>query len=323
MKFQIINHINSYKKNIKKILIIFFLVLIVRIPTSSYFYLKSKFFSLDFLEIGQEASNFELKSTNGKSFNLTDYRGKKVLLVFFRTECSPCLKQLMNLKEIKEKSRPKLEVIAISESNMEKTLEFERTYNLNIPIFIDEEGVYKSKFKGTRLPAFYLLDEEMKVRYRRVGYRMVGLDTKIISEFERTNRIPIEILFADIQKKKSVIEEFNGFISALKAKEIALKNPEVRAVIKEKFTDIEQRDEIINLRWLNEEQKYRWIVQIIESPCNCPERQNTVNMIKIEIDPVSGQILNQKLIQELPEELFKAMLYQEVMDHSSSIHKEK
>lgn len=37
---------------------------------------------------------------------------------------------------------------------------------------------------------------------------------------------------------------------------------------------------------------YRWIIQIIELPCDCPDKnENTLNIVKVEIDPIGGQIL--------------------------------
>jgi len=307
----------------RKISIVVVLILIFGLPIGVYFFLKSKIFKSELLEIGEKASSFELKTSNGRNFNLTDYNGRKIFLVFFKADCTPCLKQLANLNEISKKAHEKLEIIAISESNEQKTKEFVETYDLSFPILIDDENIFKGRYRGGGVPALYLLDEEMNVRYRRVGYRSVDLDEKIISEFVRTDKIPIEI-YSDTQKENFLIDNVRTSISGLKAKEIALSDSEVRAFMRENFIYPEQKVEIINLGWEAEQQMYRWIIQIIELPCDCPDKkENTLNIVKVEIDPIGGQILNRELIKDLPEELYKERLYQEVTGYSLLVNRKK
>lgn len=307
----------------RKILIIVVLILIFGLPIGSYFLLKSKIFKSELLEIGEKASSFELKTTDGRNFNLIDYNGSKIFLVFFKTDCTPCLKQLANLNEISKKEHEKLEIIAISESNEQKTKEFVETYDLSFPILIDDKNIFESRYGGGGVPALYLLDDEMRVRYRRVGYRSADLDEKIISEFVLTEKIPIEI-YSDTQKENLLIDNVKTSISALKAKDIALSDPEVRAFMRENFIYPEQKVEIINHRWITEEQMYRWIIQIIELPCDCPDKkENTLNIVKVEIDPIGGQILDRELIKDLPEELYKERLYKEVAGYSLLVNRKK
>lgn len=307
----------------RKILIIVVLILIFGLPIGGYFLLKSKIFKSELLEIGEKAFSFELKTSNGRNFNLTDYNGRKIFLVFFKADCTPCLKQLANLNEISKKAHEKLEIIAISESNEQKTKEFVETYDLSFPILIDDENIFKSRYGGRGVPALYLLDDEMRVRYRRVGYRSADLDEKIISEFVRTGKIPIEI-YSDTQKANLLIDNVRTSISGLKAKEIALSDSEVRSFMRKNFIYPEQKVEIINHRWVTEEQMYRWIIQIIELPCDCPDKnENTLNIVKVEIDPIGGQILNRELIKDLPEELYKERLYQEVAGYSLLVNRKR
>ncbi|MFQ6084371.1 MAG: peroxiredoxin family protein [Methanosarcinales archaeon] len=294
----------------KKTLIIVTLIIVIGIPIFGYFYLKARIFKFKLLEIGEKAPYFELRTTDGKEFNLANFNDKKILLVFFKTDCSHCLRQLANLNEIKEKIQEKLEIIAVSESDKKKTKEFEETYNLNFPILIDDKDIFKSKYGGGGVPTLYLLNEEMKIRYRRVGFRSADLDEKIISEFVKNNKIPIEI-YSDSKRENFIIDNLKTSISALKAKEIALKDPEVKAFIKENFTYPEQRVEIINLTWSAKEKMYKWIIEIIELPCDCLDKKNTLNIAKIEIDPIDGEIINRELIKELPEELYKEKQYKE------------
>jgi len=302
----------------KKILIIVVLIFIIGLPIVGYFYLESRIYKYELLEIGEKAPYFELKTIDGEDFSLAKNEGKKTLLVFFKTNCLHCLKQLANLNFIKNKINSKLEIIVLSESNEKETREFKETFKINFPILVDDRGIIKNKYAIRGVPTLYLLDEEMNIKYRRVGLKSLRMDEKIISEFERTNKIPIQI-YSDIQEEKIVIDDFKTSISGAKAKEIALKDPAVRNFVEENIYYPGKCVEIISLTWLEKQQMYKWIVQVIELPCDRPDKKaNTLNLVSVEIDPISGQITDRYIMKEIPEKLYRELLYKEVVDYSFS-----
>ena len=46
------------------------------------------------IAVGQEAPDFTLKSMNGKTVKLSDYKGKKVYLKFWASWCGSCKKSM-------------------------------------------------------------------------------------------------------------------------------------------------------------------------------------------------------------------------------------
>ena len=63
---------------------------------------------------GHHAPNFLLSTPDGKTVQLSDYRGKAVLLNFFGDTCEPCLEESPWLVEIQKRNRAKgVEIIGI------------------------------------------------------------------------------------------------------------------------------------------------------------------------------------------------------------------
>ena len=61
---------------------------------------KSELAELRLLRIGQVAPEIEGEDLSGAKFNLSDYRGKVVLLVFWASWCSPCMADVPHEKEL-------------------------------------------------------------------------------------------------------------------------------------------------------------------------------------------------------------------------------
>ena len=63
---------------------------------------------------GHHAPNFSLSTPGGKTVQLSDYRGKAVLLNFFGNTCEPCLEESPWLVEIQKRNKAKgFEIIGI------------------------------------------------------------------------------------------------------------------------------------------------------------------------------------------------------------------
>ena len=80
---------------------------------------------------GKPAPDFALTDLDGKEHKLSDYKDKKVLLVFWATWCPPCLREIPDLIELRETvSEDNLAMLAISNENPDLVKSFVTQANI-------------------------------------------------------------------------------------------------------------------------------------------------------------------------------------------------
>ena len=92
------------------------------------------------LKIGYKAPDFKLKNTEGKEINLSDYKGRKnvVLLFFPLAFTSTCTEELCSTRDnMKVYSSFNAEVLAISVDSFFTLKEFKKAQNLNFQLLSD------------------------------------------------------------------------------------------------------------------------------------------------------------------------------------------
>lgn len=132
-------------------------------------------FSGDRTEIkneGNKAPNFSLKSTKGKTINLTDYKGKIVILDFWATWCPPCRKGIPDLISIQKKYKKNVVVIGVSldgDKTIKDVPKFIKDYKINYPIVYGDDKVV-ADYGGIRsIPTSFMIDKKGNVADMQVG----------------------------------------------------------------------------------------------------------------------------------------------------------
>lgn len=110
------------------------------------------------LKEGDKAPVFEGVDQNGKSVNLNDYKGKKLILYFYPKDDTPgCTAESCNLRDHHSELQQKgFEVLGVSADNEGKHQKFIDKYQLSFPLIADTEkkiieqyGVWgEKKFMG-------------------------------------------------------------------------------------------------------------------------------------------------------------------------------
>ncbi|MCD8563106.1 MAG: TlpA family protein disulfide reductase [Alphaproteobacteria bacterium] len=63
---------------------------------------------------GEAAPDFTLLDRHGKSFKLSDFKGKKVILNFWASWCAPCVEEFPRLLELAQKNEKDTVLLALS-----------------------------------------------------------------------------------------------------------------------------------------------------------------------------------------------------------------
>lgn len=93
------------------------------------------------LEIGTKAPEFSLPDENGEIRNLSDYKGKKLILYFYPRDNTPgCTKQACGFGELYPQFGKKgVEIISISKDSVASHKKFKEKYSLPFTILSDTE----------------------------------------------------------------------------------------------------------------------------------------------------------------------------------------
>ena len=107
------------------------------------------------VKVGDKAPDFLIAEAGGKSYKLSDLKGKVVMLQFTASWCSVCRKEMPFIeKEIwQEKKSAGLVVIGIDRDEpSEKVLQFKKTIAVTYPLALDPGaeifGLYANKESG-------------------------------------------------------------------------------------------------------------------------------------------------------------------------------
>jgi len=143
------------------------------------------------VDVGDAAPDFELPGTDGKTFRLSEQRGKNVVLAFYPGDATTvCTKQFCSYRDNSERiDQLDAEVIGISPQSVDSHERWVEEQELNLPLLADEDLAVSKSYgvtgwlgplaRFTELKetpggryiqrAIFVIDGEGIVRYRHVS----------------------------------------------------------------------------------------------------------------------------------------------------------
>jgi len=125
-------------------------------------------------KIGDQVPQFSFETEKGKTVNISDYKGRLILINLFATWCPPCNIELPVMqKQIwdKHKNNPDFALFVFGrEEGWDKLTPFKAKKGFTFPILPDlNRGIF-SKFATQSIPRNVLIDQNGKIIYQSIGY---------------------------------------------------------------------------------------------------------------------------------------------------------
>ncbi len=133
------------------------------------------------IEVGLQAPDFTLYSSEKQSVSLTDYKGKTLVILFFPLAFTGvCTKELCNVRDnISAYNNTKSDVIAISVDSPQTLARFKEDQKLNFPLLSDfnktasmaYDCIYETfslDMKGVSKRSAFVVDGDGIIRYTEV-----------------------------------------------------------------------------------------------------------------------------------------------------------
>lgn len=138
-------------------------VAVIAIAAASYFSVSS----------AKPAPDVVFTSLEGEKISMQSLRGKVVMVNFWATSCTTCIKEMPAMVETYNKYRDKgLEFVAVAMSYdpPNYVLNYAKTRNLPFKVALDTQGDIAKSFDDVKLtPTTYVIDKDGRIIKRYVG----------------------------------------------------------------------------------------------------------------------------------------------------------
>jgi methylamine dehydrogenase accessory protein MauD len=112
----------------------------------------------DGLKPGKKAPDFTLPSADGKEVALHDFAGRKVLLVFTQSGCSPCKKIVPQLNRLG--SHGDSEVLVVNNGDADAARKWSAEVGARFPVLAQDRFSVSKRYEVFATPFAFLIDEK-------------------------------------------------------------------------------------------------------------------------------------------------------------------
>lgn len=122
---------------------------------------------------GSKAPDFTLKDLNGNNVSLSQFRGKKIILNFWASWCTPCKIEMPHFETFWGKYRDAGNVVMMavagSESDESAVRSFVSTSNIDFTVCLDSSDDVFNRYNIMSIPKTFFIDENGVIRKVQVG----------------------------------------------------------------------------------------------------------------------------------------------------------
>lgn len=116
------------------------------------------------LPVGSVAPEFELPDLTGKRKALSDFRGKRLLLIFFNPQCGFCTRLAPDLATLPcDGTAGRPIPLLVSTGDAQQNRKLVKEHEIRCPVLLQEQMEVASAYRTGGTPMGYLIDEEGKI----------------------------------------------------------------------------------------------------------------------------------------------------------------
>ena len=140
--------------------------------------------------LSNENLDFSLVSTTGKTYRLSELKGRLVYLNFFSEHCYPCEREVPLLNQINKLEPDLLLVLGIgyNYSSLEQLKRSQQKMKMEFPVLFDPQNQLARKLGVIGLPYALLIDEQGRIKIRFLGEQSKELLEVINQELARRRK---------------------------------------------------------------------------------------------------------------------------------------
>lgn len=120
-------------------------------------------------QIGHPAPDFHLKTLDGDTVKLSDFRDKKVLLNFWATWCPSCKEGIPALNQFSKEAEQSVKIMTVNIDPSSDVARFVKEKNIVLPVLLDKKGEVTTAYGVTAVPTTYFIDEQGMVTQKVLG----------------------------------------------------------------------------------------------------------------------------------------------------------
>ena len=133
--------------------------------------------NIDLPESGPPAPDFTLTRMNGETFQLSEHRGKVVVLNVWATWCPPCRVEIPGFVDLQRQFREEGVLfvgLSVDKEGLDAVREFAQDRTLNYPQVASAAVAHRKYGKTSTVPRTYVIDKHGQIRYRHTGLLLKG-----------------------------------------------------------------------------------------------------------------------------------------------------
>jgi len=123
--------------------------------------------------MGSRAPNFTLKNLKGEDVSLSQFRGRKVILNFWASWCSPCKLEIPHFQSVWDKYSSGNEIMILTVAGSQSEEELIRSFisngNYTFMVCLDPGEAAFNKYELTSIPRTYFIDKDGIIRRIQQG----------------------------------------------------------------------------------------------------------------------------------------------------------